>query len=236
MNRKNVLICCPSWGVAPPEAIESRMGMAYHLGAWQAQPDCPYTFSTGIMSDFLVQFSREQIAKKAVNDGFDYIVMVDDDMIVPHDMVDRLLALDVDVVAPLAVTRTKPHLVVMFGEHPVSGQTYYVLNYPENALVECHAVGFGAVCIKTEVLKAMPEPRFFTMAGSKGTGEDLWFCKQARQRGFKVYMDTRIKLLHLGPRQYVGEEDFQKNNQEVATMREELGTWSIHKAEEGLKA
>jgi len=73
---------------------------------------------------------------------------------------------------------------------------HYVRRYPENKIVRCDAVGFGAVLIKMDVIRRMKKPYFMSTCG---TGEDVFFCYKAhREAGAKVYMDTSVKLTHLG--------------------------------------
>ena len=115
------------------------------------------------------------LAGKALEWGADYLFMVDDDMMAPADLFYRLVKHDVDIVAPLAFTRNPPHRPVMFstveGFDPVTKRQYYVnnqvKNYPRNKLVECDAVGFGAVLIKTEVFKKIQKPSVFRDASDR---------------------------------------------------------------------
>lgn len=81
-------------------------------------------------------------------------------------------------------------------------------NYPREKIVECDAVGFGGVLIKTSILRSMKPPYFFSTTGS---GEDIYFCMKARQEaGARIFMDTRIKLGHLGKPAVIDEEYFDK--------------------------
>lgn len=152
----------------------------------------------------------------------DYIIMYDDDMILPIDMFEKMLEdveknPDIDILAPLAFMRNPPHFAVIYtsteGYDKVRHQEYFkndfVRNYPRNKLVECDAVGFGAVLIKLKILKDMKKPYFFS---TTGTGEDIWFCYKAKKTGARVFMDTRIKLGHLANPVIVDEEYVDKWN------------------------
>ena len=242
--KKKVLIGMPSHGVAPPRAMAYREAMAFHMGRWSADPACPYTFGQVIIPDMMVQYSREEIADQAVKGGFDYLGMIDDDMIGPMDLWLQLLALDVDIVAPLAFTRQRPHNPVVYAQRggwmPESPfhviETHVVRNYPKDTLFECDAVGFGAVLMKVDILRRMDKPWFFTMWGTRGTGEDIWFCLQAQKVGARVFCDARIHLGHLGPETYIGEEDYERCNPEIATLREVAGSWTKKKSKHNLNA
>jgi len=130
--------------------------------------------------------------------------MIDDDMLGDNDLFFKLYKHHVDIVAPLAFTRNPPHMPVLYrqekGFDPVHHQPFsmnhFIRNYPKDTLVNCDAVGFGAVLINMKVFKDMRKPYFM---GTTGTGEDVLFCYNARQQaGAKVYMDTATKLTHLG--------------------------------------
>jgi hypothetical protein len=211
-----VLVGIPLKGHTPPQSYHDRMLMwkymggrestDYHLGKFPQ-----YVFSLGAIGEILVPFARERLGDSAVEMGCDYLFMVDDDMMAPYDLFYRLVAHDKDIIAPLAFTRNPDHKPVIYqtieGFDPVTNQTYgltkFVNNYPRNQLVECDAVGFGAVLIKTEVLKKTPKPWFF---GMEQTGEDVAFCNRAKKAGFSVWMDTSIKLGHLGAPVIITEE------------------------------
>lgn len=81
-------------------------------------------------------------------------------------------------------------------------------NYPEDTLVECDAVGFGAVLIKMDIVRKMKPPYFFSTTGS---GEDIYFCMKSRQEaGARIFMDTRVKLGHLSKPPIIDEEYYEK--------------------------
>lgn len=150
----------------------------------------------------LTPYAREKAAEIAVREDMEYLFFIDDDMICPDDLFERLYRHNVDIVAPLAFTRNYPHHAVIYSIRerydPLTKTHGYerdwVVNYPKDKLVECDAVGFGAVLIKAAVLKAVPAPRFMTTTGA---GEDVHFCYEAGRRRFRIFMDTTTKLGHL---------------------------------------
>ena len=215
-NVKRVLVGIPLKGHTPPESYHDRMLMAYVLGGTEMEQKLKdvkprYEFIWVSTGEIFIPFAREMLAEQAIKYNCDYLFMCDDDMMAPVDLFYRLVKHGVDIVAPLAFTRNPPHRAVMFsvveGFDPIVGKPYYinntVHNYPRNRLVECDAVGFGAVLIDTKVLKGMGKPYFM---GSHGTGEDIHFCNQAKKKGFKVFMDTSTKLGHISHPIIVTEE------------------------------
>lgn len=215
-NVKRVLVGIPLKGHTPPESYHDRILMAYYIGNREMKDfydkKTPrYEFVWINTGEIFIPFAREMLASKALEFNCDYLFSVDDDMMAPYDLFYSLVKHDADIVAPLAFTRNPPHRAVMFatteGYDPVVGKPYFINksihNYPRNRLVECDAVGFGACLIKTEIFKKMAQPWFM---GSQGTGEDIHFCLAAKKLGFRVFMDTSVKLGHLSKNIVVTEE------------------------------
>lgn len=203
-----VVVGIPLMGGTPAMSYHDRMLMWKHLGHQEEQDfyekkNPRYSFALNVTGDILVQYAREKFAESVLEMGADYLFMIDDDMLAPPDLFYKLVANDKDICAALAFTRNPDHKPVIYdvieGKDPTTGKDYYInkfaINYPRNTLVECDAVGFGAVLIKRRVIEAMATPRFMGLAGC---GEDITFCYKAKKLGFEVWMDTRVKLGHLG--------------------------------------
>lgn len=213
-----VLVGIPLKGHTPPQSYHDRMLMWKFLGGQEAtdfyEKKSPrYVFAFGAVGEILVPYARERLGESAISPevNADYLFMVDDDMLAPADLFYQLVKHDKPIVAALAFTRNPDHRPVIYetiegwdaSVQQRYGFTKFVNNYPRNTLVECDAVGFGAVLIKTDVLKKVPRPWFFGMAQ---TGEDVQFCIKAKKSGFSVWMDTSIKLGHLGAPTIITEE------------------------------
>lgn len=209
-----ICIAVPNEGHTLPEAYDNRMLMMLHLGMLQERSKWEsvdlrgggperlefYHFTAGRL---LTPAAREALADNALSAGMDYLFMIDDDMICPIDLFEKLYRHNVDIVAPLAFTRNAPHYAVLYeckkGWDPVAKNDYfinhYVRNYPKDSLVRCDAVGFGSVLIKMDVVRKMRKPYFMSTCG---TGEDVLFCYKAFEGcGARTYMDTSVSLGHL---------------------------------------
>lgn len=220
-----VAMSIPSEGHTLPEAYDNHLMMSFHLGClqelWKNEKRNPrYEFYWHTSGRLMTAMARERLINEAKKGGMDYILMYDDDMILPLDMVECMLQdmeqhPEIDILAPLAFMRNPPHYAVMYtvleGHDPKRGAYYinqFVKNYARNSLVECDAVGFGAVLIKMSVIEKMKPPYCFSTTGS---GEDIYFCQKAKKEsGARIFMDTRIKLGHLAQPQIVDEEYFDK--------------------------
>lgn len=238
-----VLVGIPNEGHTDCEAYDNRMGLMIHLGILQTLShlglkeyagmlyDIPdgveYQFSLAIVGELFPAYARELLATRALDNNFNYLFMIDDDMLTPHDLFERLIKHKKDIIAPLAFTRSYPHKPVIYnleeGFDNVTGQNYYINyivgRYPKDKLVECDAVGFGAVLINVDCFRKMRKPWLMTTSGA---GEDIHFCHMARKAGFKVFMDTSLKLAHLGYRKKITEVTYEEEN-DVLREREERG-------------
>jgi hypothetical protein len=217
-----VLVGFPHEGMTPSVVYINRLSNMKYLGNLEAKGQFQFDFfGTGRMH---VHVAREMMADYALANGHDYLFMIDDDMICDDHLFEKLYEDDKHIVAPLAFTRNFPHKPVMYscieGYDPVLKTDYFtnhaVMRYPKEKLVRCDAVGFGAVLIKTSVLRGTKKPWF---QNPNTTGEDIHFCYQARKFGFETWMDTRIKLGHLShniivTEQYVEEQRKAMGDQE----------------------
>lgn len=220
-NVLKVAISIPNETHIPVEAYDNHLTIANHIGKLERNQffekrNPRYEFGWYTTGRLLTPYAREKLAENALKQGYDYILMMDNDMLYPIDFIECML-LDfetnpkIDILAPLAFMRNPPHFAVMYktteGYDKELHRNYYindfVKNYPKDKLVECDAVGFGAVIIKTSLLKKM-EPPFFM--STTGAGEDIWFCNKAKKVGAHIFMDTRIKLAHLSSPIIIDEE------------------------------
>jgi len=223
---KKVAISIPSEGHTLPEAYDNHLVLSFHLGSLQEkwkQENRPiqYEFYWHTVGRLMTAMAREKLVQAALKGGMDYIFMYDDDMLLPLDTVECLLQdmeyrPEIDILAPLAFMRNPPHYAVIYttieGFDQESHQPYFINNfvkkYPKDKLVECDAVGFGGAMIKMSVLGQMKPPYFFSTTGS---GEDIYFCMKAKKEAdARVFMDTRVKLGHLGSPKLIDEAYFER--------------------------
>lgn len=206
MRTIKVVFGVPTEGHTQAEALQSLRLMCFHHGKLEAESKdqaVRFEFFDSTCGRMFTPFAREKIVTDALKLDADYVFMIDDDMIAPNDTFERLYRHQQDIVAALAFTRNPPYLAVLYqmregwdGQlHRKYMYTDWIKNWPRGKLVECDAVGFGAVLIKTDILKRMTPPYFMC---SSGTGEDIWFCTRAKQEAkAKVFMDTTFELGHL---------------------------------------
>lgn len=149
----------------------------------------------------LVYDTRNQLAGKAINEGFDRVLWLDSDMTFSPDLVQRLAAhLDrgIEFVSGLYMTRKTPIVPCIFsdvsGEPPQSTQ---YCDYPENSFFEIAACGFGGVMMTTDLLRRVVAEYGLPFSPFIGAGEDISFCMRCKALGVPMYCDSSIKLGHI---------------------------------------
>lgn len=148
----------------------------------------------------LVGMAREQIVDAALEQGYDYILWSDSDMMFGTDIFLRLFLADKDVVAALAFTGREPIHPVIFkfnrkydqARHQVDVDVQPVQDYERDKLQKVDAVGSGVFLVKTEVFRRIPKP-WFT---STGCGEDIFFAFRCSKYDVEIWVDTSAKTIH----------------------------------------
>jgi len=154
-----------------------------------------------------IPFARNRIVQEALKNNSDYVLFIDADMVFPADMLIRLLKHDLDIVNALAFRRIKPHYPCIFKFNDKE-KTYETVQYT-TGLQKVDATGMPAILIKTDVFKKMKEinpdkPWYYYRDNMFSS--DLTFCENARKAGYKIMIDTDLKIGHIGTEVIVTEE------------------------------
>lgn len=150
---------------------------------------------------------RNFAGKAALQHDFDYLLFIDDDVLVPFNAVKRLMDANKDIIAGVTPIRGYPYHPMIFDfigpQLAADGRVHYVDDYEERAvkfgqdgLLPCDAVGFSCCLIKTKVLRGLKPPYFIT---GENCTEDVWFCNKAKieRPGTEVWVDTKVKTAHI---------------------------------------
>lgn len=145
------------------------------------------------------------LIKDAKEIGATHLLNIDCDMIFPPDGLEKLLKADKDIVGVNYRQR---------GNHLDQDNAYSTIKFPGDKsgeyrevlqedfpkeLFECAAVGLGLTLINMRVFDKLPFPWFHTTETDEiHSTEDIVFCKEAREAGFKVWADPTIRIGHIG--------------------------------------
>lgn len=152
-----------------------------------------------------IENNRNQIIKKFLAEGYDFLYMMDDDTYCYNNALD-LIELDKDVMGLPCRTFNENQFYWNVMREVKDGWQGY-LSLPDDKLHEVDAVGTGQIIIKREVLKNMNHPFEIThhKDGTMNYGLDFYFCKKIKIKGFKVWSHFGYICGHFG-----GEIDFSK--------------------------
>ena len=143
------------------------------------------------------------IRQKVLDEGYDYLLILDQDVIPPDDVVDQLIKHDKDVCAGL-----------YFGSHPVFGElrvmpfawvfsggeidwnnTGYLVDQEmwPGQLLKVAYTGMGCILISKKVLEKVK----FRYSKEMDAWDDRWLGLDVWDNGFEFWCDTRVKCKHM---------------------------------------
>jgi hypothetical protein len=154
--------------------------------------------------------ARNTVSQLAIVGEADYLLLIDDDMVVPRDLLDHLLRRDVDIISPIFFRSNPPidPLVYTLGEF---GDRIPYYDYPKSTIFETTGGnGTGVMLIKTQVLKAMDVPIWRGMIDPE-IAEDIEFCDRARKLGFRTWCDSSVEARQMSLPIAVGSAIYEAN-------------------------
>lgn len=160
---------------------------------------------------------RNHMAMQALNGGFDYLLMIDDDNPIPQDTIVKMIEDDKDVVVAPILARNpgldgKHQLCAFYRKEVEVRKKKLRLYHPIDEfrdtghLHKVDAAGTGCILIKRPVLEAMykkyDDSMFefgdITVGGQRRTmSEDCEFSERVSDLGFEIWLDERIRPFHL---------------------------------------
>ena len=165
--------------------------------------------NVAVVQSSLIYDARNQLARKAVQEGFDRTLWLDSDMTFEPDFYNRLSArLDegLEMVTGLYVTRKIPIQPVIYDkcgyfEHDGGGIVPFASSYkdyPKDSLFKIEGCGFGGVMVSTALIKRVADKFGLPFSPMLGLGEDLSFCGRVAEVGGEIWCDSTIKMGHVG--------------------------------------
>jgi 2-polyprenyl-3-methyl-5-hydroxy-6-metoxy-1,4-benzoquinol methylase len=199
-RRQSIFIGVPCYGGVAPEVLEDWMRFMYHCGRRLPQ----YDFHLGIRTKSEQFRARNQIVDGALQTNCDWLLMLDDDMVInalvtagptaDYGFLERLIAHDKDLCGVLYYQRggmCPPVLMTAVGD---TGYRFLYDHEVTGGLQRVDVAGGGCLLVKTRVFDHLPFPYF---GPEYEYGTDVQLCRQALAKGFEVWADTSIEFGHL---------------------------------------
>jgi GT2 family glycosyltransferase len=150
---------------------------------------------------FPLDNARNFIVKNFLEDYFDYLVMIDNDIVPPVNTLRELVAADKDVIAPLCFTVRVDDDGLMAPipvAHRYDSEGKYRPYYGQG-VEETDVITGGMMMIKRHVLEKIDRPFYFTYHsnGIVEYSEDFVFSQQVQKLGLKLYTHYGLLCKHM---------------------------------------
>lgn len=195
-RNKSVLIAVPTYENISCETFKS----IYDID--KMNYDCEFEFIKG----YGCANARNKIAQTAINDCYDYVLMIDSDMTVPKDILKNMLEDPKDVVLGCCAHKSSKYydnLVCIYHDDGEYDYTHMYsideLNNTSDHRIKVHGGGMACALIKTDVFKKLKYPwyKWTDYENKSSLSEDLYFCSLCRDKGIDIYADTRVRCGHI---------------------------------------
>jgi glycosyltransferase involved in cell wall biosynthesis len=176
----------------------------------------------------MIDTARNGIVLEALQKGASYLLFLDDDNPIPPDTLEKMIEDDKDIVIAPILTRNAnkdgEHLLCAFYSQEIDGKRIYHNVREFRDVGDLHKIdggGTGCMLIKTEVLAKLYSKysghlfertrdifdKPIMVDGKEYTertmSEDVLFCERAIDAGFEVWLDSRIRPLHITGNQFI---------------------------------
>jgi len=204
---KEITIGIPLYNSMPTQSFLSILKMLHNMGN---------KFNVIYTSNYPIESARNEIVRRFLKRDSDYLLFIDSDQILPENVLQRLMGLG-DVVSGISFKKAYPYYPTIYKN---AGEKFQpVVDYPKNKIIEVDAVGMFCTLVKREVFENMERPWFEFGQTSDGEliGEDLMFCRKAKDLGFSIRSDTGLIVPHVGA--IIDERAFQNTRLALNVIR-----------------
>ena len=201
-----ILIAVPTFENIYPDTFKA----IYDLD--KCGQECVFEFVRG----YDCATARNRIAQMAIDIEADYVLMVDNDVTIPNDVLKVFLDDPVDVCLGYYahrdadnIYRGRTSVCKLRGQ---DGKVYF--NYPleseytaqeligaKEHKIRIHGGGMGCAFIKVDVFRQLDYPWYdwvnYNDSNRGMLSEDLYFCEQCKQCGIPIYTDSRAGCGHM---------------------------------------
>ncbi|MFH0751969.1 MAG: glycosyltransferase family A protein [archaeon] len=144
--------------------------------------------------------SRNLLRSEFLKGEYDYMLLLDADVIVPPNSLSKLLTHNKKVITGIyysfykinGQTRMMPVLWMQEDEKKQLMKFFTPEEVEGSKLVEARACGTGCLLIHKSVLEQIQ----FRYKPEVDACDDVWFCHDIKQKGIQLYADTSIKCKH----------------------------------------
>ena len=212
MKSVNVAFGSTGYGPLWAPAVSSWLRLAFYTGRHFAIAQVGKVGGAGVTDRTYTMTAENQLVKEMLaNPDFTHIFMTEMDMVLPHDTITKLVALDKDIASGLYFLRSNLQLgrgqpclykksTVTEAKRAVMNEINYyhspVTLFPTKDPFRVDCAGLGCTLFKREVFEKLEYPWFDLKAGTDikiGYGSDMYFYTHARKAGIELWVDPTVR-------------------------------------------
>lgn len=148
--------------------------------------------------------SHNKLREIALNENFDYLLVLDQDIIPPRDVIERLISHKKDAISalyfgnhnlPTGENKIMPFAWTFLNKEVHWGSVRYLTEEEVNSnkVLEIAFVGMGCVLLNRKILEKIK----FRYDKSIDAWDDRWLGYDLHKEGFNFYLDPTVKCKHL---------------------------------------
>ena len=204
-----ILIAVPTFETIYPDTYKSIYGL----------DTCGHDVHFEFVRGYDCATARNNIAQMSIDHKVDYVLMVDNDVVLPVDALVNLLENNKEVCLGFYAHRNPDNIyrgnTCICRRYDKDGNEYF--NYPLESeylaeemrhmrdsgeyKVQVHGGGMGCALIKSDIFKQIRYPWYdWVNYADEHRGmlsEDLYFCEKCKMKGIPIYTDTRVGCGHI---------------------------------------
>jgi hypothetical protein len=182
--------------LAIPHAGETVPGLEMKLAKWIYES--PYNIEFRLSQINPTYSNRNAICNYFLKSKHTHLLTIDSDT-VPMDNPLKMIERDVDVVGGVYPAWKLDHFYWLATIEQPDGSYETISADKRKGMVEVDGLGAGCMLIKRKVIEALKAPFADKIRedGTRSIGHDYYFCKRAKEKGFKVYADWDILCDHV---------------------------------------
>lgn len=157
--------------------------------------------------------ARNRIVEYAIDKNYDYIFMVDSDIVLPNDALLKLYEVPTNIILGAYPRKNEPSKSELFDvrwDNYAPSARWNIAELTANRFtrdgqpitaIPVLGGGFGCALLKTNIFRsgllAKPWFKYVNYGDGDLLSEDLYFCENARRHGFKIYASTTFVCGHV---------------------------------------